>query len=321
MALKVLPGPLFAERTTLRLGGRARAELRLESAEDCHALADELARQDGRPMALGWGSNLLALDGDLPLVALSLAAAEPELVGVEEDGFQRVKACGGLMLPKLISWAAARGLSGLEGLAGIPGTVGGAVAMNAGSYGRQTAELLARVRLWTPEVGLTWIGPESWIAGYRRFEPVFVAGARDAAGAQGSDGSSARSVSLKAGASGAVWLVAEAELILDVADAERVQAGVRAVLSKKKASQPVSAATCGCVFKNPLGGSAGKMLDECGFKGRRLGGMAFSEMHANFLVNQGGGTADAALELIALAREAVTNRFGVNLELEVQVIQ
>ena len=312
MALKVLPGPRLAERTTLRLGGRARAELRLESPEDCHALADELTRLEASPphiMVLGWGSNLLAADEELPLVVLSQAGAEPELAGAAENGRQRVRVRGGLMLPKLITWAAARGLSGLEGLAGIPGTVGGAVAMNAGSYGRQMAELLTAVRLWTLQDGLAWIGPEGWTAGYRHFQPLTVAGATGATTAGPAE----------------FWLVAEAELTLTVDDAERVKAAVAEVLAKKKATQPVSAATCGCVFKNPegpcAGQSAGRMLDACGFKGKHLGGMAFSALHANFLVNEGRGTARAARELINQAREAVAGRFGVNLELEVRVLQ
>lgn len=297
MALKVLPGPKLAERTTLRLGGRARAELRLESPEDCHALAVEMARFDAQPLMLGWGSNLLAVDGELPLVMVSLAGAEPELAGPAVDGRQRVRVRGGLMLPKLITWAAARGLSGLEGLAGIPGTVGGAVAMNAGSYGRQMVELLTSVHVWTSEGGLAWIGQGGWKAGYRYFEPVAPAVCQG------------------------FWLVAEAELTLGVADAEQVKTAIQDVLARKKATQPVSAATCGCVFKNPEGASAGKMLDDCGFKGKHLGGMSFSAMHANFLVNEGRGTARAALELIAQAREAVSTRFGVNLELEVKVVQ
>jgi UDP-N-acetylmuramate dehydrogenase len=198
------------------------------------------------------------------------------------------------MLPKLVNWATKLGLSGLEGLAGIPGTVGGAVAMNAGSYGRETADLLARVRIWDAAGGLRWIGPAQWTAGYRGFAP------------QGCE---------------ALWLVLEAELTLKTATSESVRSAVDANLARKKATQPVNTATCGCVFKNPEGGSAGKMLDELGFRGKGLGGMCFSAMHANFLVNEGRGTAKAALELIAKAREAVLGRFGVALELEVKVVQ
>jgi UDP-N-acetylmuramate dehydrogenase len=303
MALKVAPGPKLSERTTLRLGGRARAEVVLSSPEDAHGLADELARHDCRPFILGWGSNLLAVDTDLDIAVVSLEPPQsgaPEIVEqaacCDGSGAQKVlvRAGGGLMLPKFINWAAKLGLSGIEGLAGIPGTVGGAVAMNAGSYGRETAELLTRVRLWDAQNGLRWIGPAQWAARYRSFQPDGIA---------------------------PPWLVVEAELALTSAAPEAVRAVVDANLARKKASQPVSAATCGCVFKNPEGGSAGRMLDEAGFKGKSLGGMGFSPMHANFLVNEGRGTAVAALELIAKAREAVKARFGVELELEVRVVR
>ena len=244
---------------------------------------------------LGWGSNLLALDGDLDIAVVSLGqAGNPLRCGQSTDGRELVLVPGGCMLPKLLNWAAREGLSGLEGLSGIPGTVGGAVAMNAGSYGRETAELLDAVRVWDMSGGLRWIGPEQWLAGYRRFTPL------------GLD---------------EPWLVLEARYALAPAAPEAVRAAMDDVLARKKATQPVSAATCGCVFKNPKGASAGKMLDELGFKGKALGGMRFSNMHANFLVNDGRGTAMAALELIDQASQAVLERFGVELELEVKVVQ
>lgn len=293
MALKVLPGPRFSERTTLRLGGRAQAEVHLEHPDDAEDLAQELARHAARPFVLGWGSNLLAVDAELDIAVVSLQAeGAPQEIERSEACVVRVP--GGLMLPKVVYWAVRQGLSGLEGLAGIPGTVGGAVAMNAGSYGRETAELLRRVRIWDAVSGLRWISPGEWTAGYRTFTPSGIA---------------------------APWLVLEAELALMPAEPEAVRAAVDDVLAKKKATQPISAATCGCVFKNPAGQSAGLMLDRLGFKGKTLGGMGFSAMHANFLVNEGRGTATAALELISKAREAVRSEFGVELELEVKVIQ
>lgn len=295
MALRLLPGPRFAERTTLRLGGRARAEIALEAPDDWEGLAGELSRHGERPFALGWGSNLLARDQDMDLAVVSLPGGDPAVTGRTPEGLASVRVSGGLMLPRLVNWAAREGLSGLEPLAGIPGTVGGAVAMNAGSYGAQTAELLARVRLWDARDGARWIGPEDWQAGYRSFQP------------QDLD-------------PGAFWLALEAELLMEPASPQAVREATDATLARKKASQPVQAATCGCVFKNPEGASAGRLLDELGFKGKSLGGMAFSTMHANFLVNEGRGTATAALELIAQARAAVRAAKGVELELEVKVL-
>jgi len=295
MALRLLPGPRFAERTTLRLGGRAGAEIALESPDDWEGLAGELSRHGGRPFALGWGSNLLAKDQDMDLSVVSLPGGDPVVAGRTPGGEASVRVPGGLMLPRLVNWAAREGLSGLEPLAGIPGTVGGAVAMNAGSYGAQTAELLGRVRLWDARGGARWIGPEDWRAGYRSFQPLELA-------------------------PGAFWLALEAELLLKPASPQAVREATDATLSRKKGSQPVHAATCGCVFKNPEGSSAGRLLDELGFKGKSLGGMAFSTMHANFLVNEGRGTATAALELISQARAAVRAAVGVELELEVKVL-
>ncbi|GFK93549.1 UDP-N-acetylenolpyruvoylglucosamine reductase [Fundidesulfovibrio magnetotacticus] len=295
MALRLLPGPRFAERTTLRLGGRAAAELAMARPEDWEGLEQALAGSGGRPLALGWGSNLLAHDQDLDLCVVTLPEGEPLAVGQDEDGRVRVRAWGGLMLPRLVNWAAREGYSGLEPLAGIPGTVGGAVAMNAGSYGSETAALLARVLVWDAARGARWIEPGGWRAGYRAFWP------------EGLD-------------QGAFWLALAAELSLAPARAQDVRLATDATLARKKASQPVSAATCGCVFKNPEGESAGRMLDELGFKGKSLGGMCFSPMHANFLVNEGRGSATAALELINRARASVWERFGVELELEVKVL-
>jgi UDP-N-acetylmuramate dehydrogenase len=294
VAIKVLPGPKLAERTTLRLGGRARAELFLESPEDAAGLGEALAGQAGSPFMLGWGSNLLALDHELDLAVVSLSGkAQPEAVGQAEDGRQIVRVSGGCLLTKLIKWAGERGLAGLEGLSGIPGTVGGVVACNAGSFGVQTVELLSRVRLWTRQ-GLDWIGPQAWKAAYRSFEPLNISGP---------------------------WLVVEAELILNISDPAAVKTRSAEVLARKKASQPLDAASCGCAFKNPAGDSAGRLLDQCGFKGRSLGGMAFSAKHANFLVNEGHGCAAAALELIDKARAEVKKRYGVELELEVRVVR
>jgi UDP-N-acetylmuramate dehydrogenase len=299
MALRVLPGPVLSGRTTLKLGGKAQAELCVEAPGDAHSLSGELARHASRPFALGWGSNLLAMDADLDICVVSLAPGEPMLVapaaccGGDFPGQVIVRVPGGMMLPRLVNWAAKAGLSGMEGLAGIPGTVGGAAAMNAGSYGSETAALLTRLRIWDASGGLRWIGPGQWTAAYRSFAP------------QGAD---------------AFWLAVEAELALTPSDPAKVKAATDETLAKKKATQPVSAATCGCAFKNPPGHSAGKLLDECGFRGKNLGGMRFSPVHANFLENAGGGTAGAALELIESARQAVKERFGVSLELEVRVL-
>ena len=294
MALKVEPGPLLSARTTLKLGGRALAEVVFDQAQDAHGLGETLKRLGGTPLALGGGSNLLARDGELPLVLVRpWLRDEPRVLPDRPEGRVRVRCGAGVKLQRLVAWLATQGLSGLGGLIGVPGSVGGAVAGNAGSYGDDIGAILARVRLWTPQRGLFWAGREELDIGYRRFAVPGLTG---------------------------FFLVLEAEFDCEVREPIEIRQEMIANLKKKRASQPITAATAGCVFKNPPGEAAWRLLAESGFAGRVVGKMAFSSLHANFLVNLGGGTSGEALELLALAREAVRERFGRQLELEVRVV-
>lgn len=290
--IRITRDPSLAERTTLRLGGRARAEAAVTAEGGLYVLDSFLGQEGAAPLALGAGSNILARDTDLPLVLVRpLNAATPGYV--DRDGRRvLVRVQAGMRLPGLLAWAARMGLSGLEGLTGIPGSVGGSLAMNAGSFGMELGGLLSRVRLWTPGQGLAWRQAGDLTLGYRHFDP----------GLPG------------------FFMVWEAEFWLTAADPREVRRAMAEVYARKKAVQPVTARTCGCVFKNPEGQSAGRLLDQSGFRGRREGRMELSAMHANFLVNLGGGTAAQALTLIESARAAVRAAFGVRLETEVRIL-
>lgn len=299
MSLKLTEGPRLAELTTLGLGGRALAEVAVGDERDLDGLPAMLERLGGRAMVLGRGSNVLAADGDLGVVLVRPPdGGEPRLTDAKGDPVPgqpvRVRAPAGMALPRLLAWLRKRGLSGLEGLSGIPGTVGGAVAMNAGSYGHDIRRVLARVQLYCPCCGLFWAPREDVDMGYRRFAPRVVDD---------------------------YFLVTAMEVDLTQGEERDVAAAMDEAMAHKQATQPVTLATAGCVFKNPPDGPpAGKLLDEAGFKGLRLGGVGFSELHANFLVNIENGTASQAFELIEQARAAVAGRFGVELELEVRVV-
>ena len=295
--MREIPTPSLAERTTLRLGGRAIAELVLESPEDALALPGRLARLGGEPLFIGRGSNLLAGDGELPLVLVRPHFTHgPEIIGEEGDKVL-VRAGAGVPLPRLLRFCAAQGLGGLEGLTGIPGSVGGAVAMNAGSFGVETCARVARLTIAT---------------GGRILEveaPALRAAYRSLAIAD-ADGRKMRD-----------FLVLEAIFGLTRATKDGIAKSMRLNFFEKKSKQPVTAWSAGCAFRNPAPGvAAGKLLEQAGFRGRRLGGMAFSPMHANFLVHEGGGSAEAALALLAEAREAVLRRFGHELEPEVRIV-
>jgi UDP-N-acetylmuramate dehydrogenase len=284
------------DRTTLRLGGKTLAEVLLRADDDLDHLPQLLATEGGRFLALGAGSNLLCSDEVLPLVLCTVANQRaPEMEPGENCVL--VRAGAGLKFPVLLGWTSRNGLSGLENLTGIPGSVGGAVAMNAGSYGTSMTDVISRVRVWTPEKGLNWVDAADCCFGYRRFSL-----GEDMCSPEG------------------FFLVWDVELRLQPSVPDKVRAAMRYTMARKRASQPVNAWSAGCVFKNPAEMSAGKLLDESGMRGKRLGGMAFSEMHANFLVNLGKGTASQALELLETGRTAVRDRFGIELETEVIVL-
>lgn len=296
MTMALIHNPRLAERTTLRLGGCAVAEALVSCEAELDQLAKELPLCGGRPLALGAGSNILAADGPLDLLLVRPVNNEGLKVSAHEGGML-VQVGAGFSLPRLMGLCQRLGLTGLEGLTGIPGKVGGAVAMNAGSYGVEIGQLLSRVCLWTPRGGLTWRGVADCAFGYRHFDAQL-------SGQDKSDFS----------------LIWEVEFRLATDAPAAIKARMETVYGKKKATQPVTAKSAGCVFKNPKGKSAGLLLDQSGMRGQVVGGMAFSKVHANFLINQDNGTAEQALELIDLGQRAVLGCFGVELETEVVVL-
>ncbi len=288
----------LAELTTLRLGGFPLAEIRVETLADYDLLSPVLEREGVDVRVFGGGSNLLAADGELPFAVirpLNGMVKPPESAGSDPvAGEERhlIRIQGGLRMPALLAWCASRGLSGLEGLVGVPGRLGGAVAMNAGAYGCSLAPLLRELTVFTPAGGLRRVEKEDWTTSYRHFSLI---------------------------GEPAWFIVAEAVLSLAVKTPAEVRARMAEHIAAKKSTQPIAAHTAGCVFKNPEGRSAGKLLEEAGMKGTGRGGMRFSSMHANFLVNEGNGSCAAALDLIDEAKKKVARATGVNLEMEIKV--
>ncbi len=288
--------PSLKQRTTLRLGGTAIAEVLLSTDSHFAQLSDLLKKLGGRPFVLGRGSNILANDGELPLVLLRLQCTDKPTLLDADESCALISVSGDVPLPVLLSYAAEQGLGGLEGLAGIPGTLGGAVAMNAGSFGSEIGNFLTEVEFYAPETGLFRKSKHEINPMYRNFS--------------------------FSGQESAAWhIICRATLKLPRKDPEAVRAQMQANFQKKQATQPLSAASAGCAFKNPSPEfPAGLLLERCGFKGKKLGGMMFSPLHANFLVNQGNGTSAQAMELLNAAKNTVKKNFGIDLELEVKTI-
>jgi UDP-N-acetylmuramate dehydrogenase len=296
--LKVSNNPDLSQRTTLRLGGTAIAEVEVRSPADLETLPQTVKALGGAVRVLGKGSNILARDGRLPIVLIRPAFFEsPEIIG-QHPAHALVSVGSGARLPRLLGRLASWGFSGLEKLAGIPGTVGGAIAMNAGAFGADFCSCLASVRIFTPLKGLVDVPAEDIRYGYRKFA---VPGLTDKAG----------------------WfLITGCTLRLNRADKNACMNALREIYQQKKAVQPIFAHSAGCVFKNPSGyASAGKLLDMADMRGASLGGLSFSAMHANFMVNdkKAKGTASQALFLMEMGVRAVQARFGIGLLPEITI--
>jgi len=281
--VRIEEGVSLSRLTTIGTGGPARALARPETiAELEEALA--WAGERGLPVyAVGLGSNLLVADAGVDGLVVRLAG---ELEAVEiRDGV--LAAGGGAANAVCLHRARAVGLGGFEFACAIPGTAGGGVWMNAGAYGREWSDVLARALVVTLG-GSGWLTPSELGLSYRHSD-------------------------LHHG-----QVVAQVEYRLERCPAADVKALVSDLNTRRKASQPTSKRTFGSVWKNPSRDvGAGRMLEECGLKGFRLGGAVVSPVHANFIENAGGATTADCLALMAESRRRARERFGVELEHEV----
>ena len=295
--LRIDAEPKLASLTSLHLGGRALALVAFSGVRDLDALPETLARIGGKVVSLGGGTNILAPDEQLPVTLLHCEMRDDPEILDEQEGRVLLRAAAGMKLPRLLAWCSRRGLSGREGMAGVPGDVGGAIAGNAGAHGMDMGSLLQRVTIFSPETGLLTLERDRFRSAYRSFSLSEM--------------------------TGEWFVIVEAVLELHRSDPESVRAIVRNNVARKLRVQPVRSWSAGCLFKNPSSEesplSAGRLLDEAGFRGKRIGGMCLSPMHANFLVNEGNGSAEAALRLVHEAREAVFRLFGVSLHPEVKI--
>jgi UDP-N-acetylmuramate dehydrogenase len=273
----------LARKTSFGVGGPARIFLAPETIGD---LADAVARlaRAGVPFDwLGAGSNLLVADAgpSFAVIATEWLADDPAIAK------ETVRVAAGYSVPKLVKRVQAAGLAGIEFAEGIPASVGGAVRMNAGwhegMFGRAVASITAVTRQGT-------------------IETIAVTG--DTFGYRCSPGLGDR-------------CVVEADLRLIPDDPKRVQDRVLEYRRHRVATQPTAAKNAGCVFKNPPGDHAGRLIDACGLKGTSVGAAVVSEIHANFIINRGGATCGDIRRLIETIRDTVRERTGVVLEQEV----
>jgi UDP-N-acetylmuramate dehydrogenase len=238
-------------------------------------------------LVLGCGSNVLLPDRGLQ--GLVMVNTGLNKVAWDEDG---VKAEAGTSLMRLAREAAARGLQGLQFACGIPGTVGAAVAANAGAYGETIGKLVQKVRVLTPAGKIETLAGREIDFAYRR-----------------------SSLQTKN------YLVLASVLRLEPGgDSTAMQATIKALMAKRKMTQPLEYPNAGSVFRNPPGDSAGRLIEAAGWKGRKVGDAEVSAKHANFIVNKGNARSEDIFRLIQDIQADILLKYGITLETEVRVI-
>ena len=278
-------GVSLAELTSLGIGGTTDL-LRIERHESIPDLLNLLDRERVPHKFLGGGSNLLVMDGELPFVVLQLGHQQPDVR--IEGNFVLVDAA--VDLGRTVTFCAKQNLGGMEGLIGVPGTVGGALRMNAGAYGTEIGSYVREVKVYRAAERKIEILRGDQIS----FEYRHTSFAPDD-------------------------MMLAVKLELPSKPYAEILQGIRICNEKRRASQPLGQKSAGCIFRNPPGGSAGRMIDELGLKGHSVGEARVSERHANFFVNTGKASAADMLALIADVRGRVESTFGVTLENEVVV--
>jgi len=276
----------LAELTSFRIGGPADLLLAVESEDELSAAMAAASRARVPAFCLGAGTNLLVSDRGVRGLVVRLG-----------EGFRRiaidgvkVSAGAAAQFGYLVESVVEQGLEGLEFGEGIPGTVGGGLVMNAGAFGGEMARVVTLVRGVTIDGENRALTRDEARFAYRRSE-------------------------LPAG-----FIITRVDFELAPGDRDRLRARVADLRTKRASRQPRGVPNAGSIFKNPPGNFAGRLLEGAGLKGTRHGGAAFSEQHANFIVNLGGARAQDVREMIEMARTRVKEQSGVWLEPEVKLV-
>ncbi len=275
----------LAPLTWLKVGGPAQYVIEPRTVEELQEVVRRCYEHDCPVRLLGGGSNLLVRDEGVAGAVILLKGEPFETVEVHGT---TIRAGGGALLSHVITAAVNAGLAGIEGLVGIPGTIGGALKGNAGGRSGDIGSVTKSVTVVTG-TGEKHVRTEADLV----FEY--------------------RSSSINELA------VIEAEFGLAEGDADAIAQHMRKLWISRKATQPLSFQSAGCIFKNPRGLSAGTLIEQAGLKGTRIGACEVSDRHANFIITDEGATAADVLKLIDLIRAKVSETHGVDLELEIQV--
>lgn len=277
----------MSKHTTFRIGGPADYFVMPSSAEEIRKITALCAEQKIPYYIIGNGSNLLVGDRGYRGVIIQVFK---NMSDIETEGVT-VRAQAGALLSKVAAAAYDAGLEGFEFASGIPGTLGGAVRMNAGAYGGEIRQVLKNTTVLTPEGEVTTIPADEMKMGYR----TSIVSKMD-------------------------YVVLGAELVLREGNKEEIRAKMDQLKDKRVSKQPLEYGSAGSTFKRPEGYFAGRLIEDAGLRGFRVGNAQVSEKHCGFVINRGGATAGEVVELMETIIRRVAENSGVRLEPEVKRI-
>jgi UDP-N-acetylmuramate dehydrogenase len=285
---KVKENEPLAHHTTMKIGGPAEIFIEPSSVENLQKTMLLIRKNNVKWRAIGRGSNLLVSDLGIEGAVIKLGSG---LDHIELDG-QEVKVGGGLSLISFATMISKQGLSGLEFAGGIPGSVGGAVYMNAGAHGRDISKILVKAHILFADGTMEWLSNEEMQFSYRT------------------------SVLQKK----RPGIVVEAIFHLEPGEKDLIVAEMQKNKDYRRNTQPWNYPCAGSIFRNPLPNYAGRLIEAAGLKGYSIGGAKVSEMHGNFIVNDGNATAKDVLALIQFIKDKIYDLYQVKMETEVEII-
>lgn len=276
----------MSRHTTFKIGGNA--DIYVEPpVSQVVPLINYLKATKIPYMVIGNGSNLLVSDAGIEGVVISMGR---NAGSIEIDG-NKICVEAGAMLSTVANIAAENGLAGLEFASGIPGSIGGAVYMNAGAYGGEIKDILVSAKVLTEDEQIVTMTAQDLDLSYRHSTLMSTGG-----------------------------IVLSAIFKLQPGDADEIKAKIAEIREQRVAKQPLNFPSAGSTFKRPTGFFAGKLIDDAGLRGYKVGGAQVSEKHCGFVVNTGKATCADVLQLMLDVDEKVFNKYQVHLEPEVRII-
>jgi len=279
------PDERLAPFTWMKIGGPAQFFFEPRNPDELTSLIGSCHAGQVPVRVLGGGSNVLIRDAGVEGAVIRISGAG--FANVETNGMT-IRAGAGVPLSQLISHSVRAGLAGLEALAGIPGTVGGAIHGNAGGHSGDVGQSVKSVEVLTVKGDRFTRTEDELSFAYRESSVDELA-------------------------------ILEAVFQLQEGDPGEITRRMRKLWIMRKATQPLTFQSAGCIFRNPRGMSAGALIEQAGLKGTRIGNAEISDRHANFVIAHDGAKSDDVLQLIDLARSKVSEQFGVDLELEIEI--